>query len=78
VFYNWSNGSANINPSVKDLGMIAQEVEAILPNIVHTDDGEEGAKRIVYDSISVLLVAAMKEQADIIDELKARVSKLEA
>jgi hypothetical protein len=78
VFYNWSNGSPNINPSVKDLGMIAQEVEAILPHIVRTEEGEDGMKRISYDRIAVLLVAAVKEQSAIIDDLKARVNRLEA
>jgi hypothetical protein len=78
VFYNWSNGSANVNPACKEIGMIAQEVEAILPNIVSTEAGEEGTKRVVYDRISVLLVAAMKEQSAIIEDLKARVSALEA
>jgi hypothetical protein len=67
-----------VNAGCKDLGMIAQEVEAILPNIVATEEGEDGTKRIVYDRIAVLLVAAMKEQSDIIGDLKARVAALEA
>jgi len=78
VFYNWNNGSHNINASCKDFGMIAQEVEAVFPNIVSTEGGEEGTKRIVYDRVAVLLVAAMKEQSAVIEDLRARVSALEA
>jgi len=71
VFYNWNNGTANINPGHKELGFLAQEVEAVLPNVVSTDDSDEFHKKAVsYDRVVSLLVAAVKE-------LDARLAALE-
>jgi hypothetical protein len=71
VFYNWNNGHVAINPGHKELGFLAQEVEAVLPNIVSTDNSNEFAKKAVaYDRVVSLLVAAVKE-------LDARVTALE-
>jgi hypothetical protein len=70
VFYNWNNGQANINPGHKELGFLAQEVEAVLPNVVSTDDSEFHQKAVSYDRVVSLLVAAVKE-------LDARLAALE-
>jgi hypothetical protein len=70
VFYNWNNGTANINPGHKELGFLAQEVEAVLPNVVSTDDSEFHQKAVSYDRVVSLLVAAVKE-------LDARLAALE-
>jgi len=48
---NFSNG--------KQIGMIAQDVEKVIPEIVHTDN--EGMKSISYDKITAVLVEAIKE-----------------
>ena len=77
VLYNWIS-SSNINPAVKELGFIAQEVEEILPNVISTADDEDKTKRVAYDRITSLLVAAVKEQADQIDALTGRVDALES
>jgi ABC-type protease/lipase transport system fused ATPase/permease subunit len=68
VYYNWID-HVNMNPAYKELGFIAQEVEAVIPNVVNTADDEIGTKRVGYDRIVSLLVAAVKE-------LKAEVSTL--
>lgn len=53
VSFNWKeNGKEAI-------GVIAQQVEEIIPQIVSTDD--EGIKRVSYDSIVPLLIEAIKE-----------------
>jgi hypothetical protein len=54
----------------KSFGLIAQDVEEILPEIVHTNSS--GIKTIVYDSIIAFLIESIKEQQKQIDELKAR------
>lgn len=54
----------------KSFGLIAQDVEEILPEIVHTNPS--GIKTIVYDSIIAFLIESIKEQQKQIDELKAR------
>jgi hypothetical protein len=62
VLYNWLDGHAGINPGHKELGFLAQEVEAVLPNVVSTDASDDFHKKAVcYDRIVSLLVAAVKE-----------------
>ncbi|MEX0812753.1 MAG: tail fiber domain-containing protein [Chitinophagales bacterium] len=51
-----------------ELGVIAQEVEKILPEIVDTDD--EGYKSVQYSHMVPLLIEAIKEQQAEIDQLK--------
>lgn len=59
-------------------GVIAQEVEKVLPSAVTEDDlpfhGEEGVayKTVQYDQLHGLLIEAIKEQQQQIDELKAK------
>ena len=56
------------------VGVIAQEVEAVLPEAVR--DGDEGIKSVAYGNMVGLLIEAIKEQQVQIDELKAQVSRL--
>jgi hypothetical protein len=51
-----------------DVGVIAQEIESILPEIVTTR--ENGFKAVKYDRIVALLIECIKEQQKQIDELK--------
>jgi len=52
-------------------GVIAQEVEAVLPEAVSEDN--EGIKNVAYGNMVGLLIEAIKEQQVQIDELKALV-----
>lgn len=56
------------------VGLIAQEVEKILPQVVQT--GEDGYKAIDYAKIVPLLVEGIKEQQKQIDELRRIVENL--
>jgi hypothetical protein len=65
------------------IGLIAQEVEKIIPQIVSTDN--DGYKGIAYDKLSALLVQALKEQQQQIEsqqqenwELKSEMQSLKA
>lgn len=60
----------------RTLGFIAQEVEKVLPEIVQTENTEEGYKSVQYDKVVALLVEAMKEQQRQINQLKREVKKL--
>jgi len=77
VEYNWIS-SANLNPSCKELGFIAQEVEEVVPAVVATGDDADATKRVAYDRLTSLLVAAVKEQSAVIEALQARVAALES
>jgi hypothetical protein len=52
------------------IGVIAQEIEQILPQVVAED--ENGMKSVAYGNIVGVLIEAIKEQQKQIDELKAR------
>ena len=55
-----------------DIGLVAQQVEAICPEIVETR--RNGFKAIKYEKITALLVGAIKEQQEIIDEIERKLS----
>ncbi len=50
------------------LGLIAQEVEQIIPQVVY--EGVDGVKSVAYQNIVALLIEAVKDQQRQIDELK--------
>ena len=56
------------------LGLIAQDVEKVLPQIVYTT--QNGYKGVDYTKIVPLLIEGMKEQQKQIDELKKMVDAL--
>jgi hypothetical protein len=59
VSFNWKNtGRA-------DIGLIAQDVEKVIPEIVHTN--EEGLKSVEYGNLVAILIEAVKEQQEEID-----------
>jgi hypothetical protein len=53
-----------------DVGIIAQELQAVLPELVV--DQADGYKAVKYDRIVALLIEAVKAQQREIDELKRR------
>ena len=56
------------------LGVIAQEVEAVLPELVAEDS--QGTKSVAYQKLTAVLIEAVKEQQKQIEELKAKVDEL--
>ena len=56
------------NP-VRQAGVIAQEVEKVLPEVVQ---GEEGNKSVAYGNMVGLLIEAIKEQQQQIEDLKEK------
>jgi Chaperone of endosialidase len=53
-----------------DVGVIAQEIEAVLPEVVAMKD--DGTKAVRYEKIVALLIEAVKELSAEVDELKKR------
>ncbi|MFA5131413.1 MAG: tail fiber domain-containing protein [Patescibacteria group bacterium] len=68
VSFNWkADGAAS-------LGLVAQEVEKVYPELV---SGTEGAKGVQYGNLVAPLIEAVKAQQKEIDTLEARIKKLE-
>ncbi|MFT4543594.1 MAG: hypothetical protein ACI9UR_000852 [Bacteroidia bacterium] len=59
----------------KQYGLIAQEIEQIIPELVNTD--VEGWKSIQYTHLMPVLIEALKEQQQIIDSQKQDITNLE-
>ena len=55
-----------------DIGVIAQEIEKVLPEVVTTRDN--GFKAVKYEKIVALLIEAIKEQQSEIDQLKDKIN----
>ena len=58
----------------KSIGLIAQEVEQIIPEVVSTS--EDGIKSVSYDSIIGLLIEGIKEQQQTIEQMKNSINIL--
>jgi len=70
VSYTWKSDNT------KGIGLIAQDVEKVFPEVVKTD--EKGIKGVNYGYLVGPLVEAIKDQQKSIDDLKAEVSALKA
>jgi len=63
-------------PEGRQMGLIAQEVEQVAPELVMTPEGD-GFKAIKYGNAVALIIEAMKEQQLLLDEQLARIEQLE-
>ena len=78
VSYEWKTEEYPEKGFTKErqIGLIAQEVEPLLPELVHTD--KEGKKSLSYDKLTAVLVEAIKEQQKEIEELRSMIKELRA
>jgi len=77
VEFDWIDGKDEHGNSVHgneghDVGVIAQEIEEVLPEVVTTRDN--GYKAVKYEKIVPLLIEAIKEQQQQINELKEKLN----
>ena len=70
VTWDWNDNADELQKSLPNVGVIAQDVEKVLPQVVK--DRENGFKGVDYDKIVGLLIEAIKDQQSQIDELKAQ------
>ena len=61
----------HIIENVKSIGLIAQEVEHIIPEVA-TENHNNNIKAIAYGNLVGLLIEAIKEQQKQIDEIKSK------
>ena len=67
VSFNW-NEISHKETGKKDIGVIAQEIEEVLPEIVETRDN--GYKAVDYPKLTALLIEAVKELSDKVKKLE--------
>ena len=60
------------NPADRKIGLIAQEVERVIPEVVIEDKTEDKIKSVAYASLIGLLVEAIKDLKDEVDEIKGQ------
>jgi hypothetical protein len=71
VTWDWNDNADELQKSLPNVGVIAQDVEKVLPQLVK--DRDNGFKGVDYDKIVGLLIEAIKDQQSQIDELKAQI-----
>ncbi len=75
VTFNWvDDNTRRLNPDEPQIGLIAQEVEKVIPELVKTD--QDGFKSVSYSKLTVVLLEALKEQQKMIEELQREVELL--
>ncbi|WP_276875255.1 tail fiber domain-containing protein [Chryseobacterium joostei] len=75
VSYFWNEtGKKKGGNAQLQYGLVAQDVEKVLPNIVSTDN--EGYKSVNYNELIPLLLQAIQEQGKKIDELQKEIQQL--
>ncbi|OQA00579.1 MAG: hypothetical protein BWY70_00660 [Bacteroidetes bacterium ADurb.Bin408] len=77
VSYDWKESDfPELNfPKGRQIGVIAQEVEKILPQVVFTD--VNGYKSISYEKFTPVLIEAVKEQQGIINRQDEQIQQLQ-
>ena len=77
VTFNWINPE-NTSETIpgRNLGMIAQEVETVIPNLGVVATNPDGTKYIKYDLLSTLLVEGVKEQQIQIQNLSEAIGSI--
>jgi len=66
VFYSPIN-----DLTTRKLGLIAQEVQRVLPEVVQTDTTEEAMKSIAYGNITALLIEGIKELSSTVQGMRS-------
>jgi len=75
VYYNWKSDEEK----TRKVGVVAQEVEPVLPEVVmlHQDaEDKEGTLAVDYGNITAVLIEAVKEQQELINNQKEEISEL--
>jgi len=75
VYYNLKRDENKI----RKIGVVAQEIQTILPEVVHLhrdEEDKEGTLAVDYGNITAILIEAIKEQQAQIDKLNSIVGRL--
>jgi len=72
VYFNKKDDASK----TRNVGVIAQEVEAIFPEVIHTSIEPEQYKTVAYGNMTALLIEGMKAQQSTIHSLQTTLSTL--
>ena len=75
--FNDTAADLGYNKEEIHVGVSAQEVKEVLPEAVAPAPADENYMTVRYEKLVPLLIEAMKEQQQTIDDLKSRLEKLE-
>ena len=70
IKYNWNELSNEIDKEKVQVGVLAQEVENVLPEAVNLNDN--GYKSVSYDKLVPLLIQAVKELSEKVKKLEGK------
>ena len=70
--FDWNEDIGDITPNTgRDIGVIAQEIEEVAPELVHTR--KNGYKAVEYQKLVALLIESNKELAARVEELESKI-----
>lgn len=72
MYYNFKTKYCTSSIPRKEMGLIAQDVEKVIPEVVNTR--EDGTKGIIYDDLNALYVEAIKELDKKITQLEKEIN----
>ena len=72
VSFDWTEGGKH------DIGLIAEDVGQVVPEVVAYEDNGVDAKSVDYARLVALLIEGMKEQQKTINELKSEINEIKA
>ena len=72
--FNWNELAENKPQDQREAGVLAQDVEAVLPEVTTTKD--DGYKSVRYEKMVPLLVEAIKELSDKVDAQQQEIERL--
>ena len=74
IEYEWNGLQSNYPSGSKDSGIIAQDVQKVLPQLVQ--ENSKGYLGVRHDRLVGLLVESIKEQQTQIEELKEQIEEI--
>ena len=66
---------SDIQDAKTQIGVIAQEVEEVVPEVVKTADDEMGTKSVDYGKLTALLIESVKELGQVVASDVQRIEK---
>jgi hypothetical protein len=77
VSWEWNDAAASVGlePGRREIGVIAQEIADVFPELVTTDDGFQ---HVNYGSIAAIAIAGIQRLRAELADTRARLARLEA